>query len=199
MAVSKRLRYEVLRRDQYRCRYCGATAATATLTIDHVTPVALGGKDEMANLVTACEPCNAGKTSTAPDVTISVAIEATAPIVLPAIKHCVYALLADHPPTRLTLPADPQDDLTIRNAVGMWFHAWGRSSQVDPPEGLLGCFHASVAHAIGEGHSAPVLYGAAELAGCDEQADVLPFARAVRDALTVELERARISPAVLQR
>lgn len=66
MAVSKRLRYEVLRRDNHTCRYCGATAPDAPLRIDHVTPVALGGGDDPSNLVTSCEPCNSGKTSTTP-------------------------------------------------------------------------------------------------------------------------------------
>ncbi|MFB7900281.1 HNH endonuclease [Streptomyces xiamenensis] len=67
MAVSKRLRYEILRRDNHTCRYCGAAAPDAPLRIDHVTPVALGGTDTADNLVTACEPCNSGKTSTTTD------------------------------------------------------------------------------------------------------------------------------------
>lgn len=64
MAVSKRLRYEILRRDNHTCRYCGASAPDVPLRVDHVTPVALGGTDEPSNLVTSCEPCNSGKTST---------------------------------------------------------------------------------------------------------------------------------------
>ncbi|MGW6578921.1 HNH endonuclease [Streptomyces globisporus] len=64
MAVSKRLRYEILRRDKHACRYCGATAPDVPLRVDHVIPVALGGSDAPENLVAACEPCNSGKTST---------------------------------------------------------------------------------------------------------------------------------------
>ena len=67
MAVSKRLRFEIFRRDNHTCRYCGATTPDATLTVDHVLPVALGGKDEASNLVTACRDCNAGKSSSSPD------------------------------------------------------------------------------------------------------------------------------------
>lgn len=67
MPVSKRLRYEVLRRDNHQCRYCGATAPDAPLTVDHVVPVTLGGTDDPSNLVAACKDCNAGKTSTTPD------------------------------------------------------------------------------------------------------------------------------------
>lgn len=34
MAVSKRTRYEVLRRDNHACRYCGASAPEVKLTVD---------------------------------------------------------------------------------------------------------------------------------------------------------------------
>lgn len=70
MAVSKRLRYEVLRRDNHTCRYCGASAPAAPLTVDHVIPVALGGADDPSNLVTACRDCNAGKSASSPDAPI---------------------------------------------------------------------------------------------------------------------------------
>ncbi|MEV6730680.1 HNH endonuclease [Streptomyces sp. NPDC051364] len=63
MPVSKRLRYEILRRDNHTCRYCGAAAPAVPLRIDHVVPVALGGTDTADNLVTSCEPCNNGKSS----------------------------------------------------------------------------------------------------------------------------------------
>lgn len=67
MAVSKRLRYEILRRDNHTCRYCGASAPDVPLRVDHVTPVALGGSDTPDNLVTSCEPCNSGKSSATVD------------------------------------------------------------------------------------------------------------------------------------
>lgn len=67
MAVSKRLRFEVMRRDNHACRYCGGAAPDVKLTIDHVVPVALGGTDDPSNLVTACSDCNSGKTSINPD------------------------------------------------------------------------------------------------------------------------------------
>jgi len=63
MAISKRLRFEILRRDGHKCRYCGAGAPDVQLRVDHVVPDALGGKTEPGNLVTACEPCNNGKSS----------------------------------------------------------------------------------------------------------------------------------------
>lgn len=67
MAISKRLRFEIFRRDNHACRYCGAMAPEAKLTVDHVIPSATGGSDEPSNLVTACADCNGGKTSITPD------------------------------------------------------------------------------------------------------------------------------------
>ncbi len=67
MAVSKRTRYEVLRRDNHTCRYCGRRPPEVELTVDHVVPVSLGGSDAPSNLVAACKDCNAGKTSSSPD------------------------------------------------------------------------------------------------------------------------------------
>jgi hypothetical protein len=62
MTVSARLRYEVLRRDEFACRYCRRT--DLALEVDHVVPVALGGADLPENLVAACEECNGGKSAT---------------------------------------------------------------------------------------------------------------------------------------
>ena len=70
MALSKRLRFEILRRDNNQCRYCGATAPDVKLTIDHVVPTTLGGSDDASNLVTACADCNSGKSATPPDATV---------------------------------------------------------------------------------------------------------------------------------
>jgi hypothetical protein len=70
MAVNKRTRYEVLKRDSHTCRYCGAKAPDVPLTVDHVTPTALGGTDDPSNLVAACRDCNAGKASTSPDAAV---------------------------------------------------------------------------------------------------------------------------------
>lgn len=67
MAVTQRTRFEVLRRDGHSCRYCGATAPDVKLTVDHVTPKALGGGDDPSNLVAACQQCNSGKASTSLD------------------------------------------------------------------------------------------------------------------------------------
>lgn len=62
-SLSKRLRFEVFKRDGFTCQYCGATPPAAILEVDHIDPVAGGGGDEIDNLVTACFPCNRGKSA----------------------------------------------------------------------------------------------------------------------------------------
>ncbi|WP_433520088.1 HNH endonuclease (plasmid) [Nonomuraea sp. CA-143628] len=67
MAVSKRLRHEIFRRDNHTCQSCGAKAPDVKLEPDHVIPTALGGSDDPSNLQTLCENCNGGKSATPPD------------------------------------------------------------------------------------------------------------------------------------
>lgn len=56
------LRFQVLKRDGYRCQLCGATAADgARLEVDHKVPRARGGTDDESNLWVLCLPCNRGK------------------------------------------------------------------------------------------------------------------------------------------
>jgi hypothetical protein len=98
MAVSKRLRYEILRRDNHACRYCGATAPGVRLTIDHVTPEALGGTDTPDNLVTACADCNNGKTSTTPDAALVADVSQDALRWAAAMKQAAEVLRAQEAP-----------------------------------------------------------------------------------------------------
>ena len=56
------LRYDILRRDNFRCQICGATAQDGVkLHVDHIMPVSKGGKTIKSNLRTLCERCNMGK------------------------------------------------------------------------------------------------------------------------------------------
>lgn len=60
--VGAGLRFQVLRRDDFACVYCGACPSDGVkLHVDHVTPRAAGGKDIIGNLVTSCAECNLGK------------------------------------------------------------------------------------------------------------------------------------------
>jgi hypothetical protein len=62
VALSKKLRFDVFKRDGFVCAYCGAhPSETVTLEVDHIHPVAEGGTNDPDNLVTACFDCNRGK------------------------------------------------------------------------------------------------------------------------------------------
>lgn len=60
-SLSKKVRFEVFKRDSFTCQYCGQSAPTIILNIDHVIPVASGGDNSILNLVTSCFDCNSGK------------------------------------------------------------------------------------------------------------------------------------------
>lgn len=126
MAITKRLRFEVLRRDDHACRYCGQRAPDVELTIDHVTPTALGGTDDPSNLVAACRECNSGKTSVAPDASL------VADVREDALRHAellrqAYDVLVERLSERDAYLEDFEDAYTYkmpddwRNSVGRWF------------------------------------------------------------------------------
>lgn len=54
-------RWEILKRDRFRCAYCGRQAAETELHVDHVHPRSKGGSDHPSNLKTACRACNLSK------------------------------------------------------------------------------------------------------------------------------------------
>ncbi len=65
-----RLRFKVLRRDNFSCRQCGKSPATVLgviLHVDHIFPWSNGGETVFENLQTLCEKCNLGKSNLVPD------------------------------------------------------------------------------------------------------------------------------------
>ena len=60
--IPQDLRFTILERDEFRCRYCGAEPVHRQLRVDHVVSLKEGGGlTDMDNLVTTCFECNAGK------------------------------------------------------------------------------------------------------------------------------------------
>ena len=59
--ISKKLRFEVFKRDGFVCQYCGSHPPKVVLHVDHIVAVAEGGGNNSDNLVTSCQPCNLGK------------------------------------------------------------------------------------------------------------------------------------------
>lgn len=62
-SISKKTRFDIFKRDSFCCQYCGAKPPEVVLELDHITPLALGGVDDKGNLITACQPCNRGKSA----------------------------------------------------------------------------------------------------------------------------------------
>ena len=60
-SISKKTRFEIFKRDDFRCSYCGKTPPQVVLEIDHITPVSGGGDNDHNNLLTSCFDCNRGK------------------------------------------------------------------------------------------------------------------------------------------
>lgn len=59
--ITKKLRFEVFKRDSFTCQYCGRKAPSVVLNVDHINPVKHGGKNDILNLITSCFDCNSGK------------------------------------------------------------------------------------------------------------------------------------------
>ena len=61
--LSKNLRFEVFKRDSFKCQYCGQEAPDVILNADHINPVKNGGDNNIINLITSCFSCNSGKSA----------------------------------------------------------------------------------------------------------------------------------------
>lgn len=120
MAVSKRLRFEILRRDNHTCRYCGRTPPEVEVTVDHVLPTALGGTDDANNLVTACKDCNSGKTSIAPGSALVADVDNDAIRWAAATKAASDKASADYATVR-----------TYREAFDNAWHSYNRPALMD--------------------------------------------------------------------
>jgi hypothetical protein len=124
MAVSKRLRFEIFRRDIYTCHYCGASAPDVVLTVDHILPKTLGGTDLPDNLVTACTECNSGKSSTQPDRNL-----------VSEVRREAERWQAE--PPRLPRRLDPEEDEITADYQGGWCEAYATFGHKDIPQRAL--------------------------------------------------------------
>jgi len=63
------IRFDVLLRDKFTCRYCGQSVDDGVkLEIDHIIPISKGGENTMDNLVVCCQQCNLGKSDKLIDI-----------------------------------------------------------------------------------------------------------------------------------
>jgi integrase len=59
--IPNRLRFEIFKRDAFKCVYCGNGPPDFRLHLEHKIAIANGGTNASENLVTACHNCNLGK------------------------------------------------------------------------------------------------------------------------------------------
>lgn len=59
--MTLKLRYKILKRDNFMCVICGRRPPDVELCVDHIEPVAKGGSNSESNLRTLCTDCNLGK------------------------------------------------------------------------------------------------------------------------------------------
>lgn len=50
-----------------RCELCGRKILLEDMTVDHINPLSMGGKDDVENLACTCYPCNLFKGNILPD------------------------------------------------------------------------------------------------------------------------------------
>ena len=65
-ALTKSQRFDVLRRFNFCCFYCGLASPVVILHVDHLWPVSRGGSNHPSNLVASCTDCNLGKADSEP-------------------------------------------------------------------------------------------------------------------------------------
>jgi hypothetical protein len=132
MSISKRLRFEILRRDNHTCQYCGDKAPDVTLHVDHVIPVSLGGGDQPSNLLAACKDCNLGKTS----------VPAGAPLVAAVGEmSATYALNMTHRMTLIRASLEMEEEY-LDDFEAAW-RGW-KVSSTDQPVALPVDYRSSI-------------------------------------------------------
>jgi hypothetical protein len=125
-SISKRERYETLRRCEFACFYCGAKVPDVTLQIDHVVPVSRGGTNDGWNLVAACAECNMGKLDGTPlETTVQQAQwlwQAYVPGRIDAYTHCSMCGRPSNPED----PIDQADENDCYRCLDSWWQAYNQ-------------------------------------------------------------------------
>ena len=109
--IGKRLRFDVFKRDEFVCQYCGGHPPKVILEVDHIKPIKSGGKNNIDNLITACFDCNRGKScidlSTIPDTLKTKASR----IKEKEDQYCEYIKLMDEINERIQRDAERINDI----------------------------------------------------------------------------------------
>lgn len=166
MAISKRLRFEVLKRDGFACRYCHRDKVI--ITVDHVVPRTLGGTDDPSNLVASCDDCNAGKTSSLPGGSTVQDVNEDLIRWAVALRHA----------TRGDWQAR-ETEAVVNAAAHVWQSYWMPEHQAYPAPELVADFRRKALELYPEEFGADDLMSAAQASaehGIDDLQDALRYA-----------------------
>lgn len=66
--IPRDVMFQVARRDDYRCRMCGAPVPDHLIEFDHIIPHAKGGATSVGNIRLLCRACNRKKSDSLADL-----------------------------------------------------------------------------------------------------------------------------------
>ena len=127
--ISKRVRFEIFKRDLFTCRYCGKRPPDVLLEVDHVIPVAKGGANDDDNLVTSCDACNRGKS----DVSLGNVVPAIDELTrLAAMQEVLERAVGSRQAVEVARVQAEADDDAIALICDWWESAFDSSDYVQP-------------------------------------------------------------------
>ena len=194
MAVSKRLRYEILRRDNFACHYCGAAAPDVKLNADHraaalnrdaekrrqTLPIHLHMVWSWAWRQTGRVPTELDEYYFAEETAKTLAAGYAACVDLTGAAYKAGLDNAVDIQSYVMLPQNPSTEdrrfVAGVDAINAWETAWERASPDGPAVGnLVSAVIDHVTVALDAGHERDYIVDAAMLAGSSLSTDLAHF------------------------
>ena len=141
MAVSKRTRFEIFKRDKFTCQYCGRRPPDVVLEVDHIVPKVEDGDDDPPNLTTSCQACNRGKAG--------IPLNKVAPALgeleqLEALQEMAERRLALERQIAFTQQTKELDEKAVDTIGGWWEEALGTLESFERPSILQFLNHLNI-------------------------------------------------------
>lgn len=115
MSLSKKLRFEVFKRDGFKCQYCGSVPPIVVLEVDHIIPVSKKGSNDIDNLLTSCFDCNRGKSNRELTALPQTTVEKITLLKEREAQYKEYRKLIKNIDNRINEEMDEVDDILIES------------------------------------------------------------------------------------
>lgn len=102
-------RKNVLLRDRNVCQYCEVKFHPSELTLDHVIPKSLGGRDSWENLVACCSKCNRRKANKTCEECGMFPLHKPRPATIHTARYIMRCTGVDHPQWKRYLYTESDD------------------------------------------------------------------------------------------